>query len=239
MEPLLCQVSLARENPTHLPGHSQHAPALASARVCLRRLPIAVQTCLCDSPNNPGAGSGRATGPVLATPQRSRPRGVPGPSAPPCPLGAHGAGRLVPGRGARYSQSRPGPARPPGSASRTHSAFPPYLPAAPPSPARKFRATPSPRARRLARSQACRHPAPPEHRLFRLQSCQLRGADAGVGTALRSRCERRWLLGALHRPWTALQAPPPTVPASFKYSEFGTNAGSDPRIRVFFFFTDP
>lgn len=129
---------------------------------------------------------------------------------------------------------RAGPARPPGSASRTHSAFPPYLPAAPPSPARKFRATPSPRARRLARSQACRHPAPPEHRLFRLQSCQLRGADAGVGTALRSRRERRWLLGALHRPWTALQAPPPTVPASFKYSEFGTNAGSDPRIRVFF-----
>lgn len=110
MEPLLCQVSLARENPTHLPGHSQHAPALASARVCLRRLPIAVQTCLCDSPNNPGAGSGRATGPVLATPQRSRPRGVPGPFAPPCPLGAHGAGRPVPGRGARYSQSRPGPA---------------------------------------------------------------------------------------------------------------------------------
>lgn len=191
-----------------------------------------MQTCLCDSPKIPGAGSGRATGPVLATAQRSRPRGVPGPSAPPCPLGAHGAGRPVPGRGARYPQSRPGPAtRLCLAQSQRFPAVPSGRPTEPGLKVPRYALAQSPETHSQAGLQT---PAPPEHRLFRLQSSQLRGADAGVGTALRSRRERRWLPGALPRPWTALQAPPPTVPASFKYSEFGTNAGSDPRIRGVF-----
>lgn len=216
MEPLLRQVSLAWENPTHLPGHSLQAPAEGSAPVSLRHLPIAMRVCV--TPQQPGqdqAGSQaqrwqrrRGAGPGACRRRRARPP-RPVPLAPKEPA--------APSRAREPGVHRAGPARPPGSASRTHSAFPPYLPAAPPSPARKFRTTPSPGAQLRARSQARRHPAPPEHRLFRLQSCQLRGADADEGRALRSRRERRCLLSALHRPWTALQAPPPILPASLKH----------------------
>lgn len=139
-----------------------------------------MQTCLCDSPGTPGKirqgpqargwQRRRGAGPGACR-RRSAHAPRPVPSAPTDPAAASRAGERVSAKQARTL----------GSASRAHSASTPYLPAAPSSPARKFRTTPSPGARTAIAGQAWRQPAPPEHRLFRLQSCQLRGADAGVG----------------------------------------------------------
>lgn len=131
VEPLLRQVFLAWENPIHLPGHSLQAPALGSAGVSLSAVCQSPCRRVCTTPQQHPTGSGRVIGPGLATAQRNCPRGVPqaqGPSAPPCTLSAHGAGLPAPSRaGSRVSTEQ---ARPLGSASRAHSASPPYLPAA-------------------------------------------------------------------------------------------------------------
>lgn len=112
VKPLLQQVSLAWENPIHLPGHSLQAPALGSAWVSPRSLPIATQTCLYDAPATPnrirqGYRPGASNG------AENCPRGVreaQGPSAPPCTLGTHAAGRPAPAQAGEPGVRRAGPA---------------------------------------------------------------------------------------------------------------------------------
>lgn len=216
VKPLLRQVSLAWKKSY---SSSRPLPAGSSARVSLglslRSLPIAMQTYLYES---------------QATPDRIRQGYRPGAS--------NGAEALFPGRAAAAGPIRPalypqGPrSRPPrsvsgrepsvhraGPATRLGLARSQRLPALPSGRL----AEPGPKVpqyaldwgpRNTLASQACSHRAPPENRLFRLQSCQLRGADAGVGWALRSRRERIWLLRALYRLWPSLQEPPPIVCAN-------------------------
>lgn len=131
VKPLLRQVSLAWENPIHLPGHSLQAPALGSAWVSLSAVCQSPCRRICTTPKQHPTGSGRAIGPGLATAQRHCSPGVRQPqglSAPPCTLRAHGARLPALSRaGSRVSTEQ---ARPLGSASRAHSASLPYLPAA-------------------------------------------------------------------------------------------------------------
>lgn len=139
MEPLLRQFSLAWENPPHLPGHSLQAPAQGSARVSPGRLQIATQTYLCDSPNNTGQDLARPRG------RGWQQRREAGPGAcwrrkarPPRPVLSAPTDPAVPARAGEPGVPRAG------LASGAHSASPPYLTTAPPSPAPNLPATRSP-----------------------------------------------------------------------------------------------